>query len=432
MTARSTVCLRRLAADRVEEMRFGRWLANPRVRMSDLEDTVGVAVGARVAGRHVLAIQDTSELNYEAHARRTGGLGTVGNGRDRGVFIHPVLAVDAASGACLGLVRAGIYSRHTAAHANYKALPIEAKESMRWLEGAAAARRWLGAAARVTVVADRESDIYEEWARLPGPGFDLLTRAGRDRALADGGHLYAWSDTLAVAGEYAVDLPARPGKRTARRAMLAVRYAPVTIARPRHCSDRRAPKRLTLSLVDVREINPPAGEEPVHWRLLTTHDVTDMAQAREVIRWYTLRWTIEQFFRTLKQQGLDVESSQVESVTSLERLIFLAMRAAVQIMQLVGARDGTLQRPAQDAFAAPAIAVLETLQPRVEGRTAASRNPHPKGSLAWAAWIIARLGGWDGYPKSKPAGPITMARGLARFKTLCEGRALAQGLVLID
>jgi hypothetical protein len=130
MVDRKTSRLRALADDRVEEMRFGRWLANPRIRMSELDRTAGEQVRRRVGGLHVLAIQDTSELNYKSHARRTCGLGTVGNGRDRGLFVHPV---EAASGSCLGLVGAQIYARHKAAAADYRDQPIEHKESMRWL-----------------------------------------------------------------------------------------------------------------------------------------------------------------------------------------------------------------------------------------------------------------------------------------------------------
>lgn len=428
MVEGSTVCLRRLAANRVEEMRFGRWLANPKVRLSAMERAVNERIGPRVAGLHVLAIQDTSEINCQAHARRTRGLGTVGNGRDRGLFVHPVLAVDAESGACLGLVGAQVYARTKAAEPNYRDQPIESKESMRWLRGALTAKRALGQARHVTVVADRESDIYEEWDRLPEAGFDLLTRACRDRALADGGRLFKASDAWPVTGRLDLELPARPGKRAARIATLEVRFGAVTVKRPKHGSDPRASPCLTLRLVDVREVNAPAGEEPVHWRLLTTHAVDDIDHALQIIRWYRRRWIIEQLFRTLKTQGLDIESSQVESAEALRRLIVLALIAAAHILQLLGVRDGLLFRPLDDVFTAEQSKVLAAVLPSLEGRTAASRNPHPSHTLAWATWIIARLGGWDGYPKSAPPGPITIARGYARFSLLCEGAALAQDL----
>jgi hypothetical protein len=87
MVERSTVRIRRLSNDRVEEARFGRWLNNAKVRLVEMERTIGEQMRARAGGLHVLAIQDTSELNYQAHAGRTRGLGTVGNGRDAGLFV---------------------------------------------------------------------------------------------------------------------------------------------------------------------------------------------------------------------------------------------------------------------------------------------------------------------------------------------------------
>jgi hypothetical protein len=426
MVERSTVRIRRLSDDRIEEARFGRWLNNAKVRLVEMERTIGEQMRARVAGLHVLAIQDTSELNYQAHAGRTRGLGTVGNGRDAGLFVHPVLAVEADSGACLGLVGAQVYARHETAAKHRRALPIESKESMRWLEGAQTAKRYLDTARHVTVVADRESDIYEEWERLPEAGFDLLTRACRDRALADGGYLYAWSDKLPVAERFTLDLAERPGKRSARTATLELRYGAVAVKRPRNGTHPGAAPAITLRMVDVREVDAPAGEDPVHWRLLTTHQVEDTAKALEIVLWYRRRWTIEQLFRTLKTQGLDIESSQLESADALQRLAFVALVAATHILQLLGVRDGVLVRPIGDTFSAEQVSVLIALQPSLEGRTAASKNPHPPDTLAWAAWFIARLGGWDGYPKSKPAGPITFARGYARFATICEGVALRQ------
>src|SRR4029450_4273956 len=116
-------------------------------------------VPAAAAGRHVLASKDTSEINYEAQRGRKRQLGTVGNGRDVGLFVHPVLAVDAQSGECLGLVAAQVWPRPKRKDPNYKKLPIEQKESYRWLKGGSQATAVLADAALVTVIDDREADI---------------------------------------------------------------------------------------------------------------------------------------------------------------------------------------------------------------------------------------------------------------------------------
>lgn len=90
-------------------------------------------------------------------------------------------------------------------------------------------------------------------------------------------------------------------------------------------------------------------------------------------------------------------------------------------MQLVQARDGRSAESAEIAFTPAEIDTLKALLPELEGKTALQKNPHPSKSLAWAAWIIAKLGGWDGYPKSKPPGPITFRHGLQYFQSVAHG-----------
>ena len=113
----------------------------------------------------------------------------------------------------------------------------------------------------------------------------------------------------------------------------------------------------------------------------------------------------------------------METGAALMRLAALALQAAARCMQMVLARDGSSQ-PATAVFEQDEIPVLAALQPTLEGKTEKQKNPHPKTSLAWAAWIIARLGGWDGYPSSKPPGPITLRHGLQYFHAITKGWAL--------
>ena len=143
--------------------------------------------------------------------------------------------------------------------------------------------------------------------------------------------------------------------------------------------------------------------------------------AWRIVGWYRQRWHIEQFLRTLKQQGLQLEDSQLENAGRLIKLTATAARAACTIMQLVQARDGRSGQDARITFSPPEIEILHAILPKLEGKTALQKNPHPPETLAWAAWIIAKLGGWDGYPKSKPPGPITFRHGLQYFKSLDHG-----------
>lgn len=422
--------MRKLGDNRARQTQFRRFLNNVRVKVAEIVEASGERTASLVGGRHVLAIQDTTEVNYQSQADRKHNLGTVGNGTDVGLFLHPVLAVDADDGSCLGLVHAQIWRRKKRKAANYRELPIEKKESHRWLVGANVAKQLLSTtAARVTIVADRESDIFEQWVRLPDDNTHLLSRASQDRVLRGGGRLFATLDEWPETTRYEVDLPARPGKRRARRAVLAVRFGEVEIRRPKTCSDRTAPRYVRLTAIDVREVKAPRGEEPIHWRLLTTHTVNDVDKARQVIAWYSLRWNIEQLFRTLKSQGLDVESSMLENGTALERLAMLGLLGATKTMQLVLARDPTTPAlPVERVFDQHEVAIIEALQPRLEGRTDKQRNPHQPGTLGWASWTIARLGGWTGYASERPPGPITMHNGLQRFAAMVEGASLVLGI----
>lgn len=422
MVGRKSVCLRRLAGGRRGEIvRFGRFLANPRVTVAALIEGWGVQTAVACAGRHVLAIQDTSDLNFRTTAARRRGLGEIGKGVGRGLVLHAMLAMDAQSGGCLGLVSGRIWTRSGRRTVDHNKRLLADKESERWLSTAQAAKEVLAAAASVTVVADRESDIYAEWARLPGPRFHLLTRAMQDRTIAEGGRLS--TAALMPAGEAVIKLAARTG-RPARMAKLIARFGRVSLKRPQGTREKGLPKTVGVSLVEVVEVSPPPDAEPIVWRLLTTHEITDPAMAWRVIDWYRRRWMIEQLFRTLKQQGLQLEDSQLETAEGLLKLTAIAARAACTTLQLVQARDGRSQQGSEIAFTPAEIQTLEALVPRLEGATTKQKNPHPPHSLAWAAWVIAKLGGWDGYPSSRPPGPITFRHGLEYFYGIAYGWSL--------
>ena len=203
-----------------------------------------------------------------------------------------------------------------------------------------------------------------------------------------------------------------------------VRFGQITILRPASNREPGLPDQTTLALIELMEIDPPEGTEPLFWRLLTTHAVTDADTAWRIVDWYRARWTIEQLFRTLKRQGFQIEDSQIETADRLLKLVAIATRAAVITIQLVQAREGGSALPAPLIFNADEISTLEALDGTYTGKTPLQRNPYPRHSLPWAAWIIARLGGWDGYPSSRPPGPITMKNGIDTLSTLAQGWAL--------
>lgn len=420
MQRNRTMCLHRLAENRPQARQFGAFLANPAVSTGEMVVYAGRQTGQRVAGRHVLTIQDTTELHFPTHTASKQGFGAGGNGVDLGLFLHPSLAVDADTGGIIGLADCIVMNRTQGKVTPRHKRAAEDKESRRWLEGAHTAGDVLSEAAMITMVADRESDIYDLFARRPD-NVHLLCRAMHNRILADGASLSSRCATWPEQDRYTLDVPVR-GTRPARQATVLLRFGELTMRRPGLAAAERT-QAVTLWCVDVREPDWPAGQEPVHWRLLTTHRVETVAQARQIVAWYRRRWTIEQVFRSLKKHCLRIEDSQVEQAACFTKLAMVALIAAVRSMQLVMARDGGTGQPITDAVDAADLPALRSLNASLEGRTAKLKNPHDPTTLAWFCWIVARLGGWSGYTSKgyRPAGPKTMHHGLLRLESILIG-----------
>jgi Transposase DDE domain len=425
LRARRTVCLKRLGDGHAGEVRLSRLLNSRHVTAAEMLATAAGDCARRVAGRHVLAIQDTSEINYQAHAGRVKGLGPVGNGTDVGFFIHPALAVDAEHGGIIGLAGGVVWRRQGKIETGRRQRDLVDKESRRWIELARESAATLQAADLVTVMGDRESDIYELFAAPRPAHVHLLVRAAQDRNLAEGARLLAHADSLCEQHRYGIEVPEKPGSKK-RMATVAVGFGSVQIARPVRMTRGELPDAVAMTLVVVREVDPPEDAEPVRWVLLTTHAVDGLQAALAIVGWYRKRWLIEQLFRTLKTQGFNVEESQVVEAHALMNLVTAALIAAMQTLQLTLARDDTTRQPASDAFTAVEVRALAAVERKLPGRTAKQLNPHPPHSLAWAAWIVARLGGWTGYASQKPPGPKTMHLGLTQFQALAHGWLLCE------
>jgi hypothetical protein len=276
----------------------------------------------------------------------------------------------------------------------------------------------------ITVIDDREGDFYAHWALTPGDNVHHLSRAMHDHALVGGGTLYKAVERTPFCDKAVIDLPERLDRRT-RKAHLSLRFGTVVLNRPTRTGVEDLPESVALSFVEVVELHPPKGAKPIHWLLLTTHPVATLAEAWQIVTWYKQRWIIEQFFRSLKNKGLRIEDSQLETAQGLIKLVAIAAKAACTVIQLVQARNGGEELPAEFVFSPEEIDALRAINKTVQGRTELQKNHHRPNTLAWAAWIIAKLGGWTGYASHKPPGPITFHMGLARFQILVTGRALA-------
>ena len=408
-------------------MCFTRFLHNRRVSVAAMARHAGEVTRERVLGRDILAIQDTSDLVFGGKKARSRGFGPVGKGgATGGLCLHPILAVDAGNGALLGLAGMKVWNRSGGRKVTDRRKRKTAdKESQRWIDGAACAAEMLAKARSITVIGDRESDIYEDFARRPA-NVELLVRAGQNRRVMTGdGHcetsLFAFGDGLPEQGRIAVTIPAAPG-RPERETELCLRFAPVMICKPLHGAAAGLPAKVAMTLVDIRETAPPAAGKPIHWRLLTTHTIESIAAARKMVDYYRRRWLIEEFFRTLKTAGFNIEEAEIETPEVMENFVAAATVAAVSVMQLVQARDGKTNQPLKDTFDPADQPLLEAVSKKLEGKTTKQQNPYSRGSLAFAAWVIARLGGWDGY-YGKP-GPLVMRRGLEDFSQIKYGATL--------
>jgi hypothetical protein len=423
MVAGKEVCLRRLSkGDRALEVRFNRFLGNAKVTAERIIESWSESTVAAVVDRHVLAIQDTSEIHFNTTPQRRRGLGEIGKGNNHGVLLHPMLAVDADNGTCLGLLSGELWTREGRRTVSHDLRELSDKESQRWISNAVAAKSLLVGATMVTLLGDRESDIFAFYASAAEQHYYVITRSMHDRKLTDSAGLYETSNAMAKVEQRAILLLAR-AQRPARLAHLELRFGAVELARPQAKSLRHLPESLPLAVVDVREVNAGPGVEPLHWRLLTSHQVATADDAWRIVEWYKQRWIIEQFFRVLKTQGFRLADSQIGTADRLLKLVAIAAKAAVITIQLLQARDGG-EQPAHIAFSATEVAALTALNQQLEARSKRLKNPHPPHHLAWAAWIIGRLGGWDGYQSSKPPGPITFKNGLEYFHAVAAGWSL--------
>lgn len=425
MLTKQTVILNRLAGGRKDLLAYHRFFNNEKVDTAKLIEAITCDCSRRVKDRELLCFQDTTEYNYQHHVKRMkeGELGPTGNDTDIGFFAHPMLVLDAGQEVCLGFGHLEIWHRNFDKQdknaRRYQSLPIEEKESYRWISSCEKTKQKLHESSHITFIADREADIYELWERIPDEHTDLIIRCRADRKLygQDQG-LFAEVSSQQALGSYRLTVRENKKKgRSKHEAELEVRSVQVKIKCPANLKKRQCSDYIELAIVEAREQEHTvkSGEPPVHWYLLTTKTVNTFQEGKAIIRAYSKRWQIEQLFRISKHQGLDMESSQMETGKALMNLCVMALKVAMKVLQLTQARDSSADLPVALAFTEQQVSLLEKVERKYEGKTEKQKNPHIKYTMSWAAWIIARLGGWKGYRTQSIPGPITFHRGLLEF-----------------
>jgi hypothetical protein len=331
-----------------------RFFGNPRVRPEKVIEPHRQATLDRIRRQPVVLIaQDTTELDLTRRQEKVGG--PLNDESRCGLFVHPQLAMTPAR-VPLGLIGATIWSRDAAQFAQSrvvkrrerKAKPIEDKESFRWVEGYRRACAVAAAAPATTVVAvsDSEGDIYEcfvEGVSGEGRRAEWVVRAGQDRALAaEDRDLRQRLVCTAMLGRLTIDVSrrhastgdGRPRKqaRSARRTTVSVRAVSVAL-RPPARPGTTLPV-VTANAILVSEENPPAGEGPIEWLLLTSLPIGSFAAVQTVIDYYCCRWEIEVFFRVFKG-GCRVEEVQLEATARVENCLALYLIVAWRVLQVL-------------------------------------------------------------------------------------------------
>ena len=399
-----------------------RFCDNPKVTPAKITSAhSGRTVQRMKKHARVLAVQDTTFLNYTHHPQ-TKGLGEIGKKeqRQRGLGLHTTLAVTP-QGQPLGILAQQFFERpvgepaHTAAE--LRKLPIEEKESYRWIEAFQQTIELTPAGVQVVTVCDREADIFEMFVMAQAQHADLLVRANTDRRLDEATQkLRAKVASQKQAGELTVDIVGND-KRAARQATVTVRFCTVKLQPPWRPQQKKLPS-VTLAAILAREENPPADiKEPIEWLLLTNTPAQNFNQAVQVIEWYCCRWQIEVLHKIIKS-GCRVEGCRLQTAARLKNYVALMCVVAwrLQWLTYINRTDPL----------SPCTTVLTTIEwqalyMRIHKTSVLPKiTPSTHQAIRW----IAQLGGFLGRKSDGEPGIVVIWRGWKRLQDLAATWAL--------
>lgn len=383
-------------------------------------------------GRHVLCIQDTTEMNYHSHQNRikeNSGLGRLDSPHIAlGFKMHSTLLVDAIEGSLLGFSDIKLWHRSldmpNRRKREYTKLPIEDKESHKWIAAANKSKERLSEASSITFVEDREGDIYEQLSTIHGENIHYVIRSKCNRNTTE--EQKSW-DKLAAEpslGSFSITLPTDYRKnRTQQKINLKIRFTSVMITRGHAIKNRAAyPENTSINIVEAYEEN----KDGINWKLLTTHPIKTFDDAYRIVQWYSQRWLIEQMHRLLKHKGFQIEDSELESGWAIRKLCIIMLNALLRIIQMnLAYNEPEGGQPIEEVFNEAEIQCMKHINNKLQGKTIKLQNHNNPGKLKWATWIIARLGGWKGYESQGPSGIIVLKRGLDKFANIFYGWKLA-------
>ena len=371
----------------------------------------------------ILAVQDTTTLNYTAHPAE--GIGPINTRKDKavGLILHDTMAFTP-EGTPLGLLNVQCWARdaeEAGKRERRRQLPIEEKESLKWLVSyrAVAEAQKLCPDTLLVSVGDREADIYElfqEAGQTPqAPGLLIRAERSRSRRVEQGEEkeaLWPRMEAEQLAGTLEVAVPRR-GSRPARTARLELRFAPVVLTPPTH--SKLPPLRVWA--VYAREVDYPAAvKEPIDWMLLTTVKTESFQEACLRLSWYARRWGIEVYHRTLKS-GCRIEDRRLGDAESLQACLAIDLVVAWRVYWLTQTGRENPHTPCDQILKEEEWRVLSAWATGVAADTA----PSAQQATRW----IGKMGGWLARGKQDHPGTTCIWRGLIRLQAMAEGYLLA-------
>jgi len=380
-------------------------------------------VGRTQSYERILLVQDTSSFNFSHHPGAEG-MGALENPFCRGFLAHTTLAVST-TGVPLGVMEQQVWVRsdeEAGKSEKRHERPFAEKESYKWVNGLPSAEI-LAQLPKPVVVCDAESHIYEFLDTVFERGTDFVVRAADARSFTtEGQALFEAVAQKSAQQTFTLSLRRRPD-REAREANVELRFAPITIKRPKRAATTSS--TLTMWVVDVSEPHPPTGEKPVHWLLLTSIPVETIAEAQQITDWYTYRWLIERFHYVLKS-GCKMEERQLREEKRLERLLAVFNLVAWKLLWVTYQARLTPEEPC--------TVVLETdeWQALYAFVNRSKRLPKVPPSLHQAVRWIGQLGGFLGRKGDGEPGVKVLWRGWTRLQDIVETWKLFNSLSTKD
>jgi hypothetical protein len=415
-----------------------RFFANDRISEADILAGNFQATRDRVAAADgpVLVLHDTTEFSYQREKSAAIGITkSINSGRDKagrlrshtvcGILMHSSLAVTT-EGLPLGLTAVKFWTRKkfkgTAAlkkKINPTRVPIEKKESIRWLDNLGQSTELLGDPGRCVHIGDRESDIYELFCTARQIGTHFVVRTCVDRLAGEGDHTIADEmEEVAVKGLHRIDVKDNDGEPD--EAILEIRYRRIRV-QPPIGKQKRYPA-LTLTVIHAEEREKPKNRKKIDWKLITDLPVQSRKDAIEKLEWYSLRWKIEVFHKVLKS-GCRAEEAKLRTAQRLANLIAVYCILSWRVFWMT-----MLNRSSPDA--SPALALTDAeiglLDHLVRDK---GQKPLRRRTLSHYLTKIARLGGYLARASDPPPGNTVMWRGLSRLTDIALGATVGANIV---